>query len=423
MTGEIDLQPYYTVLGLPVGAGVQQAQEAFSAIKASGNTERTQAAEYAVQQITKHYLQQKPLMVDPVESTERARTGCGLAILVVVGLVLRGIFFNPPDDVSTTYVTPNVTDPYIAQAPVASDPSTTPVVEEAPPASEYSVPNFGLTQPAESETHSADEAPMQSTPETVQSNDAVETNSFTPEAQDTTDEASVTPPPGDVESGQQPPSISTPPIEEPSSEPFAAAPTEVEKSPTQIGSEYGPPKLGYFTLGSSKAQVRQIMGAPRDDMGSFWMYGLDTVHFQDGFVSSYSNTSGELKVDLRPKHAISATSFTIGDSRDVVLAVMGAPRDYNESFWMYGLDTVHFQAGRVSAYSNTSGELKVVLKLSKPIVAESFSIGDSQDVVLAVMGAPRDYNESFWMYGLDIVHFQNGRVSSFTNTTGGLKVR
>jgi DnaJ-class molecular chaperone len=54
---------------------------------------------------------------------------------------------------------------------------------------------------------------------------------------------------------------------------------------------------GYFTIGSTKEQVRAVMGTPSSVSDHFWMYDFSMVNFDSqGSVSGYSNTSKNLKV-------------------------------------------------------------------------------------------------------------------------------
>ena len=53
----------------------------------------------------------------------------------------------------------------------------------------------------------------------------------------------------------------------------------------------------YFTIGSTKNNVKRIQGSPTSIVGQIWMYGYDTVSFDyNDKVSGYSNNSSKLKV-------------------------------------------------------------------------------------------------------------------------------
>src|SRR5262249_31525950 len=57
---------------------------------------------------------------------------------------------------------------------------------------------------------------------------------------------------------------------------------------------------GYFTIGSSKDDVLAIQGEPSSIIGSTLHYGYSSVHFRGNQVSGYSNISNNLKVRLLP---------------------------------------------------------------------------------------------------------------------------
>jgi hypothetical protein len=52
----------------------------------------------------------------------------------------------------------------------------------------------------------------------------------------------------------------------------------------------------------------------------------------------------------------------------------------------------------------------------------TFTIGSTEDEVLAVQGTPTRTSRNEWAYGLSTVGFTNGRVASFNNFRGNLKV-
>lgn len=56
--------------------------------------------------------------------------------------------------------------------------------------------------------------------------------------------------------------------------------------------------IGYFTIGSSKDEVLAIQGTPSSVIGNSFLYGYSSVDFQGDRVSGYSNISKNLKVRL-----------------------------------------------------------------------------------------------------------------------------
>jgi hypothetical protein len=54
--------------------------------------------------------------------------------------------------------------------------------------------------------------------------------------------------------------------------------------------------------------------------------------------------------------------FTIGSTKDEVLAIQGQPTHIYESFWMFGSSVVHFEGNRVLRWEDFQANLKVKLK-------------------------------------------------------------
>gem|GEM_PF-2640957 len=121
----------------------------------------------------------------------------------------------------------------------------------------------------------------------------------------------------------------------------------------------------------------------------------------------------------------------IGDTKKVVLEVLGAPRQVlkyeflNEEVWEYGLlSSITFKDGKV--YEYTGGKnLKIKLtpsnKVEKDVELESITIGSTYDDVIYVLGTPDEIfkypslNKEVWGYGLlSSITFRDGRVYEYT---------
>jgi curved DNA-binding protein CbpA len=121
----------------------------------------------------------------------------------------------------------------------------------------------------------------------------------------------------------------------------------------------------YFTIGSSKDEVLAVQGTPNSIIGDTWHYGYSSVEFLNGMVEGYSNISKNLHVKLSPKADSSLEHrrdyFTIGSSQEEVLAVQGTPSSIIGTTWHYAYSSVEFLNGRVKGYSNISHNLRVKL--------------------------------------------------------------
>ena len=94
-----------------------------------------------------------------------------------------------------------------------------------------------------------------------------------------------------------------------------------------------------------------------------WYYSLSSVSFQGNNVKDYNNFSNNLKVQIFPKQPVDSDKnfFTIGSSKDEVLAIQGTPTRIFMNTWYYGLSSISFQGNNVKEYNNFSNNLKVKL--------------------------------------------------------------
>ncbi len=120
---------------------------------------------------------------------------------------------------------------------------------------------------------------------------------------------------------------------------------------------------GYFSIGSTKAAVLAVQGSPTAVMGNLWWYGASSITFESDRVSGYSNTFNGLHVILLPTSDVATVKargyFTIGSTKDEVLAIQGTPDNVMGNLWWYGASSVTFSRGVVESYSNSFGNLKV----------------------------------------------------------------
>lgn len=183
----------------------------------------------------------------------------------------------------------------------------------------------------------------------------------------------------------------------------------------------GPVEAGFYTLGSSKEDVVRLQGEPEQVRHGVFRYGFSSVFFEDNVVVGWHQSpSTRLNVQLNPKRAYDKDYFTIGSTRDQVIAVAGTPDHYDDGGreFRYGESRVTFQRGRVvSWHMNPSGSLEAKLLPKYPTNAEVFTLGSSRDVVLSVQGTPDHFSDKSFHYGHSMVHFANDRVSGWNEAT------
>jgi len=188
---------------------------------------------------------------------------------------------------------------------------------------------------------------------------------------------------------------------------------------------------GYFTLGSSPDEVLGVQGTPTSVEGRRWRYESSSVDFSGGKVESYANVSRNLHVQISPVSdptaARSRGYFTLGSSPDEVLAVQGTPTSVEGSRWSYESSSVEFSDSKLESYSNVAGVLHVQVfpagDLSAARLRGYFTLGSSQDEVLAVQGTPTSIEGNRWTYELSWIKFDRGTVESYSNFSGNLRLR
>lgn len=188
------------------------------------------------------------------------------------------------------------------------------------------------------------------------------------------------------------------------------------------------PSRNYFTVGSTKDEVASLQGTPTKIIGETWYYGYSSVDFYNSKVKSYSNISNNLHVKLVPQRESSSVGknyFTLGSTKDEVLVVQGTPSKIIGETWYYGYSSVDFYNDLVKSYSNISNNLHVTLipQTISSSFKDYFTLGSTKDEVLAVQGTPKKIIGDTWYYEYSSIDFYNGKVKGYSNISKNLKVR
>ena len=196
--------------------------------------------------------------------------------------------------------------------------------------------------------------------------------------------------------------------------------------PTSIPTTAPPSvELDYFTVGSTKDEVLAVQGTPDSFTDTRWEYGsFSWVRFRSGLVTDWNNTDyDKLKARLEPSGPVSPSLgyFTVGSTKDEVLAVQGTPDSFTDTRWEYGsFSWVRFRSGLVTDWNNTDyDKLKARLEPSGPVSPSLgyFTVGSTKDEVLAVQGTPDSFTDTRWEYGsFSWVRFRSGLVTDWNNT-------
>ena len=110
--------------------------------------------------------------------------------------------------------------------------------------------------------------------------------------------------------------------------------------------------------------------------------------------------------------------FTVGSTKDKVVAVQGTPNSFTGNKFEYGYSTVHFRNDRVTSwYNSNANPLKAKMVPAKGTRNRGyFTTGSTKDEVVAVQGTPNSFTGNKFEYGYSTVHFRNGRVTSWYNS-------
>lgn len=119
-----------------------------------------------------------------------------------------------------------------------------------------------------------------------------------------------------------------------------------------------------FGLGATRDEVLRVQGTPTHVNGNKWSYGFSEVHFKDGVVTGYNNFFKKLRVTMQPSQgaetAVRKGYFTVGSSRDEVIALQGTPTMVQGNLWSYEHSDILFVDGKVRSVTDFSGLLKYV---------------------------------------------------------------
>lgn len=113
--------------------------------------------------------------------------------------------------------------------------------------------------------------------------------------------------------------------------------------------------MPYVTLGLTKDEVIEVMGTPTSSSGDALTFGHSVFYFRNGTVAGWKVDPSliPLRVKLWPGHFDpDITSFTVGSSKNDVIAVQGTPTLLTENKLGYGASEVFFENGKVTGWKD-----------------------------------------------------------------------
>jgi curved DNA-binding protein CbpA len=122
----------------------------------------------------------------------------------------------------------------------------------------------------------------------------------------------------------------------------------------------------YITLGSTRDEVLTQQGTPTAATEDKLVYGRSELDFKHNRVIGWKidPVSSPIRVKLWPGSAVDPglDFFTIGDSKDVVLAVQGTPTAFSADKFEYGGSAVYFQDNLVVSWKSDPGSIPLRAK-------------------------------------------------------------
>ena len=115
----------------------------------------------------------------------------------------------------------------------------------------------------------------------------------------------------------------------------------------------------YFTIGSTRNEVVAVQGKPDAFTATALQYGSSIVVFKDDRVASWLDGNPRLKARL-PLDLLGAKVgyFTVGSRKDEVVAIQGQPDSSTPAAFRYGLSTVYFRNDRVEYWRDVDARLR-----------------------------------------------------------------
>jgi hypothetical protein len=143
--------------------------------------------------------------------------------------------------------------------------------------------------------------------------------------------------------------------------------TDAPHSPRKYEADAAPPEhvklTPYITAGLSKAEVIAIQGTPTSTTEDKLTYGKTEFYFIDDKLAGWNidPASTAARVKLWPDAAVdpSVQSFTLGSTKDQVLAVQGTPTLLSDNTFGYGGSEVYFQSDRVIGWKADPGSVSL----------------------------------------------------------------
>ncbi len=153
------------------------------------------------------------------------------------------------------------------------------------------------------------------------------------------------------------------------------------------------------------------------------LYQFDTPPTSEAGHQNTAINSAKDETQM-PSNTSKPDYFTVGSTRDEVLAIQGEPTTFSDTSLTYGFSMVMFQDGKVVNWNNSDVKLKAkYLTATNLVPKEYFTVGSTRDEVLAIEGEPTTFSDTSLTYGFSMVMFQDGKVVNWNNSDVKLKAK
>ncbi|WP_017378527.1 hypothetical protein [Paenisporosarcina sp. TG-14] len=182
----------------------------------------------------------------------------------------------------------------------------------------------------------------------------------------------------------------------------------------------------FFTLGSTKEEVENIMGTPTaiSAYSNQWSYDFSTIEFNDqNLVTAWTDFDQKLHVSLGN---VNGSTFNLDSTKQQVLNAMGTPTSISlySNQWSYDFSTIDFNENDlVVAWTDFDKKLNVTIGNSK---GDSFSLDSTKQQVIDAMGTPTSISlySNQWSYDFSTINFsQDNLVIDWSDFDEILKVK
>ena len=167
---------------------------------------------------------------------------------------------------------------------------------------------------------------------------------------------------------------------------------------------------------TAKATEAARSGQPKDDPEL--AKDDDAPHVVSVVPARSLPDSGDMAISFGPstseshirKAQAALEVFEVGDPKEKVMALQGAPDEATDNLLRYGASVVYLKNGMVSGWSDQLPRLHVRTWTTIDSAIDTFTVGSTMQDVVRAQGLPTTFTSDTYSYGSSTVYFDNDRV-------------